>query len=53
MRHGRKLRWWKPTPAKEEETWRILQLIDQVARGKTPELGDKLKYHKEKENGKI
>jgi hypothetical protein len=37
MRHCRKPRWWKPTPAKEEEVWRILGLIDQVARGKQGE----------------
>uniref|UniRef100_A0A7C5AKW3 Uncharacterized protein n=1 Tax=Desulfobacca acetoxidans TaxID=60893 RepID=A0A7C5AKW3_9BACT len=49
MRHFRNLRWWKPTPAKEEETWRILELIDQVARGKTPELGDKTKCQKERD----
>jgi len=37
MRHCRKPRWWKPVPAKEEETRRILELIDQVAPGKQGE----------------
>jgi len=37
VRHCRKPRWWKPVPAKEEETWRILELIDQVAQGKQGE----------------
>jgi hypothetical protein len=34
MRHCRKPRWWKPVPAKEEEVWRILELIEQVTREK-------------------
>jgi len=53
MRHCKNLRWWKPTPAKEEEVWRILELIDQVARGKTPELGDKIKSKRRKKMEKF
>jgi hypothetical protein len=37
VRHCRKPRWWKSTPAKEEKVWRILELIDQVAQGKQGE----------------
>lgn len=40
MKHCKKPRWWRLEPAKEEELWRILQLIDQVARERGREPGE-------------